>query len=400
MPVVQLTPQFLKTLQPLPGKARTEWIDSLLPNHYIESRSTSIGKGTFYYRYKDAGGTTRHLRLGDTESMSLAEARSKAMEAKMELRQGLHSDGSSRIKKEMPTLREFVEKQYLPYIKPRKRSYYDDELRLTSRLLPAFGDQPLDTITRKQLVDFHMDVRNEGYAAATCDHYLKLIRYIFNLAIQWEVVSSNPAAKIALFNVDNKVENLLNDEQFDRLMRVLHTHPNRQACQVSLFLLSTGARLNEALTATWEQMDLKEKVWRIPATNSKSKKLRAIPLNSAALEVLAEIMPDVPQGWVFINSRTGTRLKTLHCAWEDIRNTAGLPFLRIHDLRHSFASLMVNSGRSLYEVQQLLGHSTPQVTTRYAHLSAGTLMSASESASDRIRAVAPRLLPAPGPSAS
>jgi integrase len=328
------------------------------------------------------------MRLGSTETMSLTEARSAAKEAKIAIGHGIDKPASVKI--EIPTLRDFVENHYLPYIKPRKRSYRDDELRLNSRLLPAFGDQPMDTITRKQLVDFHMNVRNEGYAAATCDHYIKLIRYIYNLAIQWEVVSSNPDAKIALFNVDNTFDNILNEEQFDRLLHVLHTPPYRQACHVALFLLSTGARLNEALTATWEQIDLNEKVWRIPATNSKSKKLRAIPLNSAAVEVLAEVMPDDLQGWVFINAKTGTRLKTLHCAWSTIRDAANLPFLRIHDLRHSFASLMVNSGRSLYEVQQLLGHSRPQVTTRYAHLSAGSLMTASESASDRIRAATAR----------
>ncbi|MDX1490813.1 MAG: tyrosine-type recombinase/integrase [Pseudohongiellaceae bacterium] len=399
MPVVELTPQFLKSLQPAPGKSRTEWCDSLFPGLYVESRATSLGKGTYYLRYKGATGKTKHHRLGNTDNLSLNQARTQAQMARNSLLNGAAADESVHTEETL-TLREFVEKHYLPYIKPRKRSYYDDELRLNARLLPAFGAQRMDTITRKQLVDFHMEIRNEGYAPATCDHYIKLIRYIFNLAIQWDFLTANPAAKIALFNADNKVENLLSNEQFDQLLKVLHTHPNRQACQVALFLLSTGARLNEALTATWEQIDLNEKVWRIPATNSKSKKLRAIPLNSSALEVLRTIMPEELSGWVFTNPRTGTRLKTLHCAWDNIRKTANLPFLRIHDLRHSFASLMVNSGRSLYEVQHLLGHSTPQVTTRYAHLSAGTLLSASESASDRIRAAAPRLPGAPATTAS
>lgn len=221
------------------------------------------------------------------------------------------------------------------------------------------------------------------------------MRYIFNLAIQWDVVATNPAAKIALFNEDNKVENLLTDEQFSRLLTVLHTHPNKPACQVALFLLSTGARLNEALTSTWEQIDLQEKTWRIPATNTKSKKLRAVPLNQSALEVLEKVMPAEKTGWVFLNPHTETHIKNVQNAWRSIRTTAGLPFLRIHDLRHSFASLMVNSGRTLYEVQHLLGHSTPQVTTRYAHLSTSTLKNASEAASDKIRAATPRLLPAP-----
>jgi len=177
----------------------------------------------------------------------------------------------------------------------------------------------------------------------------------------------------------------------------LATHPRRAACRIAMFLLSTGSRLNEALGAQWDQIDLAQRVWRIPASNSKSKRMRPVPLNETALEVLEQVQGRHPQ-WVFVNPRSRTRFKTLHGAWYEIREEAGMPWLRIHDLRHTYASLLVNSGRSLYEVQNLLGHSSPQVTQRYSHMNTETLLDASEVASRRLRAASPRLLPAALPS--
>ena len=103
------------------------------------------------------------------------------------------------------------------------------------------------------------------------------------------MLDKNPAARIPLFNRDNKVENYLDEAQLERLMHVLRTDENRPVCLIAMFLLSTGARLNEALSATWSQIDRENRVWRIAAINSKSKRMRSVPLNDSALEVLAQL---------------------------------------------------------------------------------------------------------------
>ena len=154
----------------------------------------------------------------------------------------------------------------------------------------------------------------------------------------------------------------------------------------AIFLLATGCRLNEALQATWEQVDLVSRVWKIPALNSKSKRIRSVPLNDTALSVLRYFDAGASSGWIFINPRSGERYTTITKVWFRIRDKAGLPKLRLHDLRHQYASFLVNSGRTLYEVQQILGHSDPSVTTRYAHLSLDALRDASDSASLLIEA--------------
>ena len=133
--------------------------------------------------------------------------------------------------------------------------------------------------------------------------------------------------------------------------------------------------------ATWDHIDEDKKDWRIPASNSKSKKARSVPLNSKPLEVLSQLPKWDNKPHLFINRRTGKRYVNINKTWNSIRAKAGLPKLRLHDLRHQYASHLVNSGRSLYEVQQILGHSDPTVTQRYAHLSARALQDAAESAS-------------------
>jgi integrase len=112
--------------------------------------------------------------------------------------------------------------------------------------------------------------------------------------------------------------------------------------------------------------------------------MRPVPLNTVALEVLSQTHRRDGQEYVFINRRTRKPYTDIKKSWLRLKTLAGMPELRLHDLRHQYASLLVNSGRSLYEVQQILGHSDPTVTQRYAHLSTATLQEAAESASMKI----------------
>jgi integrase len=121
-------------------------------------------------------------------------------------------------------------------------------------------------------------------------------------------------------------------------------------------------------------------VWRIPALNSKSMRVRSAPLNDSALDVLKQLDTEGKFEYLFINRRTGAPYTTVHKVWRRLRGKAGLPHLRIHDLRHQYASFLVNSGRTLFEVQQILGHSDPKVTQRYSHLSSKSLQDAANTA--------------------
>jgi len=270
---------------------------------------------------------------------------------------------------------------YVPYVRTRKRSYANDISMLNLRILDVFGDHPLNTIRRQQIQTMHTALREEGLSASSCDHHVKLIRYMLNLAVQWELIDKNPADKIPLFNEDNRVENYMSEEELQRLLAVLAKDKSKVICQLILFLLNTGARMNEAAQAKWGDIDTDTCVWRIPASNSKSKRVKSIPLNQSALAIIDAMIARRSTEYVFANRRTGKPYVNINKPWRRLREAADLPHLRIHDLRHQFASHLVNSGRSLYEVQQILGHSDPSVTQRYAHLSTRILQEAAETGS-------------------
>lgn len=382
MPVLTLTQSFIDHELRCPeGKTRIEFCDDMVPGLYILASNT--GKTTTYYlRYKDRNAKTCHQKIARTTDMTLVDARKQAKTLKAEISLGADPRGQEKARQAVVTYSEFFEKHYLPYVKPRKRSWKRDDELYTLRIKEVFGNKRLNQISRQQIQLFHTELLAKGLAPATCDHHVKLLKHSFNLAMDWGLLTEkNPAARIPLFNKDNKVEHYLDDGQLEALLNVLRTDENRAACQITMFLLSTGARLNEALQAKWSQIDQQTRVWRIPASNSKSKRIRSVPLNDSALDVLKQLDTEGSFAHLFVNLQTGESYTTIHKVWGRLRKKAGLPHLRIHDLRHQYASFLVNSGRTIYEVQQILGHSDPKVTQRYSHLSTKTLQDAANSAS-------------------
>ena len=127
-------------------------------------------------------------------------------------------------------------------------------------------------------------------------------------------------------------------------------------------------------------MDLARRLWRIPI--SKTGKARHVPRSDGVIQLLHTVprFPGCP--FVVPNPKTLRPYVSIFCAWNKSRTAAGLPEVRIHDLRHSFASFLINAGRSLYEVQKILGHIHIRTTQRYAHLSQDTLLAATNAAVD------------------
>ena len=387
MPIVKLNPAFISNNLTCPSdKPRVEWCCDEIPGLYIEVRSTNPGRGTYFLRYKDANNKTCHQKLGRSTEISLPDARKQAKKLKAEIALGADPRGEEKARKAVLTFDEFFKDHYFPYVTPRKRSWDRDEQLFRLRIQPAFGKKRLNEVTRQQIQTFHTGLLDGGLSPASCDHHVKLIRYALNMAIEWDLLDKNPAAGVPLFNEDNKIERYLNEDELQRLLGVLRTDDNRMVCHIALFLLSTGARLNEALQAKWGQIDRGQRVWRISAEHSKSKRMRSVPLNDSALEVLDQLCTEGKFANLFINQQSGKPYTTILKVWTRLRGKAGLPDLRIHDLRHQYASFLINSGRSLYEVQKILGHSDPSVTQRYAHLDSRALQEAANSASLRMKA--------------
>lgn len=367
------------------GRSRVELADRDEPGLFCEVRASSKAVPTWYLRLKNSRGTNLYKRLGTVKELSLTQARKTARTLKAE-----HAATAKQPIEAAPavgsmTLATFMADHYEKHARIHKRSFKRDDQLYRIRIAPKFGHLALSAINRRDVQAFHNGLLDEGLSPASADHHIKLLRRVLNLAVQWELLEKNPLKGIPLFMVNNEVENYLDEVQTQTLLEVLKTDANRSVCHILMFLISTGARLNEALTATWKNVSVEGGVWKVDATRSKSKKVRSIPLNDSALWVLEQLSSKGRSEYLFPSPVKAADGKdepyvTITRAWYRIRKLAGVN-VRIHDLRHSFASRLVCNGRSLYEVQQILGHSDPKVTMRYAHLSARALQEAANAGS-------------------
>jgi integrase len=162
----------------------------------------------------------------------------------------------------------------------------------------------------------------------------------------------------------------LSDEELGRLNQVLDEKAGANAASnytiaALRLLIYTGCRLGEVLSLKWEDVNLKENF--IHLKDSKVGE-RGIPLNESAKNVILGLKKQADNPHVFCGNKKGTHLVTIQKIWDRIRQKAGIPDVRIHDLRHSFASFALKKGVSLYGVSKLLGHKNIATTTRYAHL--------------------------------
>ena len=378
-----LTQQMVTLAQCPENQQKKELTDCVAKGLFLEVRRS--GGKTWYLRYTNERGRQRCFRLGDAGLISLPQARKKVSKILVRLALGEDPVVQKKLKRAVPTFENFVIHSYLPYVKTYKRSWDSDVSLLKVHLLPRFAERYLDEIGREDIQRMHIDRRMQGAAPGSANHLLILMRYMFNLAKKWEIpgAESNPTEGIPLMAVNNMKERYLSIEEANALYEAVCRSENRMLQFIVPMLLFTGARKREVLDAQWKDFDVDRKLWRIPL--SKSGKARFVPLSDGALHVLKQVPRENHSAWVFSNPKTGLPFVTIFTSWNTARTSVGLGDVRMHDLRHSFASLLINSGRSLYEVQKLLGHTQVQTTQRYAHLAPQTLLQASNEATKALQ---------------
>jgi len=384
MPTVNLSPQLVKDALCPMDKRKCDLFDSNCKGLMLEVRAT--GGRTYYLRYQDKRGRTRQLRLASEQDISLQQARKLAEQKKNMIALGQDPCEEKEQTKKVPTFAQFIEDQYMPFVKSYKRSWDTDVSLLKNHLLPRFSKRYMDEITRQDIVKMHADRKASGAAAGSANRLLIMMRYIFNLGLKWEVpgIKVNPCKGIPLMEENNKMERYLSVEETERLYGAVCKSENAMLKYIVPMLILTGARKREVLDARWEDFDLGRRAWRIPI--SKSGKARHVPLSDGALALLATMPRDMDCKWAFANPETSKPYVSIFYAWNTARKNVGLSDVRMHDLRHSFASLLINSGRTLYEVQHILGHTQVKTTQRYAHLSQDTLLAAANSATTALGA--------------
>jgi integrase len=288
-----------------------------------------------------------------------------------------------------PTVTELGRRYLAEYAKRHKkpRSIAEDQRNLMKHVLPQLGQLRVSQVTRADIARLHASLHSTPIAA---NRVLALLSSMFGWAerIGLRPDGSNPSKHIDR-NKERPRERLLSPLELARLGDALDQAEvagiaDWRPVAIVRLLLFTGARLGEAITLRWEWVDLATGTVRLPDSKTGRK---SIFLPAPALELLAGLPRFAGNDHVFPGDRPRASFAGIQKPWRRIRKLAELDDLRLHDLRHGFASVGVAAGESLFIVGKLLGHKQSRTTERYAHLAPDPARAAADRTATRLEAM-------------
>lgn len=353
---------------------------------------------SYRFRYTDKMGVHRNITIGCAQALKLSDARIRAFELKRELALGI-GIGALANQNPCPTFKEFVCKTYMPHALTVRRAAEQDWGLFKNHLFPPFGNKRINEITRSDIAAFMQEKRSGGYMASTCNRLLARFKAVMSYATELEVegFDKNPARGYKQYKEPVHKDRFLSPEEAEDLLASVQKSESPFLQCIIPFLLLTGSRKGEALNARWEHIDWQACRWSIPLT--KNGKPRHVPLSDGAIKVLywtraKHEQLGINSVWIFPNPQTLKPYSSIYYPWHVARKRVGLEDVRLHDLRHSFASALVNRGMTLYDIKEVLGHANIATTQRYAHLSQERLMEAVSQADAHYHV---KILPLPAP---
>jgi len=362
------------------GKKRLDLFDEITTGFVCEITSN---RKVYFLRYFDRSGRQRQMKLGSVGEISFDQARKAAKRLRSEVVLGGDPLAAKQEKKAIPTYASLAE-QHIAHAKASQRSWWSVSGIITKHLLPKWSRMRLDAIASQEISLWLAEKAAEGLKPATVEKIRVVFGRSFELGRQWCIpgCDNNPVRAVPRRRFSNARERYLTASEAGRLRVAVEASLNPQLKHIVWLLLLTGARVSELLQAEWRHVDLERRAWLIPT--SKTGKPRHVPLSQAAIDII-EMLPRF-DGCAFVAPNPETKLPfvTLKRAWQTARREARLGDLRIHDLRHSAASFMINAGIDLYAVGKVLGHADHKSTMRYSHLANETLLAAVEAGAARL----------------
>ena len=373
-------------------------------------RVTPAGVKSFILDYRIFGRKRRYT-IGRYLELTATAARNEALALKKRIR-GNKDEGTDPIdpmeerereRHSDPTVEDlaiqYMERHAIPS-KKAATSIRNDLDMIARFVLPMLGKKVrVKAIGKRDIEKLHTSMQATPYQA---NRTLTLLKKMFSLAIEWDWLEKNPAKGVEPYHEDRR-ENWLKEPQIQRFREALNKYPDQNAADALRLLMLTGSRLGEVLNCEWSQFDLERGVWTKPSHATKQKREEHVPLSAAALDLLLRMKPKNATGPLFLGKENedGEQVArtTLRKPWLAALKAAGLTeatmvkgkrrmivkhrsLVRIHDLRHSFASHLVSNGVGLQIVGKLLGHVRVETTARYAHCADEALRAATNQLAD------------------
>ena len=377
----KLTKRVVDGLEPDPKRDYIVWDTEVLG---FALRIKASGVKSYLVNYRNATGRSRRCTLGRHGVLTPDEARTLARAHLGDVARGADPAGSRAAERAGPTVAMLAARYLEEHARLKKKpsSVKMDEINLRKHVLPALGRHSVTEVSRADVARLHHSMRATPGAA---NRVLALLSKLMNLAEKWELRpdGSNPCRHVER-NPEHKLERFLSEVELARLgdalaEAVAEGLASPAAVSAIRLLALTGMRLGEVLSLRWGYLDEERSELRLPDSKTGP---RPIPLNPPALQLLGGL--ERHGEWVFPGQGLGQHLTTLRKPWVRIRARAGLQDVRLHDLRHTYASVGVGAQMGLPVIGALLGHTQASTTQRYAHLSDHPLRKATDAIGARI----------------
>jgi integrase len=382
----KITKRSVDALRPGPeGREAVIW-DTEVKGFGVRAQPGGSKSYIVHYRTETGrGAPLRKVTIGKHGSPWTAEAARREARRLLGLVEGGADPAASKVaQREAPTIADVVERFYAEHAQAKRKASTARVYRglLDRIILPTFGKRKVADITRADVARFHHENRAAPYQANLT---LAILSKMFSLAELWGLRpdGSNPCRHVEKFR-ERKRERMLSADELARLGDALARFDGSPYAVAAVKLLVfTGARLGEVLGLRWEWVDFERGEARLPDSKSGAKTLHLPP---PALALLADLPRLEGNPHIIVGYKTGAAMVNLQTPWQAIRGAAELDDVRLHDLRHAFASVAVSSGMGLPIIGKILGHTQAATTARYAHLASDPVKAAAAAVAGKIAA--------------
>ena len=351
-------------------------------------RILASGNRCFSLDYRFAG-RQRRMTIGRWPEWTVTAARERARDLRRMIDEGGDPLGTRGELREAPRFSDMIDRylvEHIPHL--AKTNASDQQSMLTKLVKPHWGKKLVAEITPHDVAKL-LNIIAKGRARPSkekpnnrarklqgakptpirANRVGEVLRKMFTLAIGWGWRTDNPASAFKK-RLENERERFLSQEEIGKLAEVLDAAMDQRAAGINRLCMLTGSRVGEVRQARFEQFNLELGSWSKPAATTKQRKIHRIPISADVAAIVRQRQLLVPKAnpWLFPGDTPGQPVKEIRRFWINVQKDAKLPDVRIHDLRHTFASLLVSGGASLEMIGKLLGHSQMQTTQRYAHL--------------------------------